>query len=135
MMSFWRQCFALLGTAAISTAPLNVHAAPMAEVSGQGIAIVTGSFGALGRARKLDIVAALTALCGRDAPSCQVFCSETSFGRYSLGRKPICRVTYRCGDGSVRSIEAAREEPIMMRCPEREPEPKAEPDPPLPAGN
>lgn len=89
-----------------------------AETSSDGIQIVTGVFGRLGRERKLDIMVRLQQLCGTASRSCQVFCSETSFGRYSLGRRPICRVTYRRGPGFVRSVEAAREEPILMKCPE-----------------
>ena len=88
------------------------------EINSDGIQIVTGVFGKLGRERKLDIAVRLQQLCGTASKSCHVFCSETSFGRYSLGRPAICRVTYRCGAGFVRSVEAAREEPILMRCPE-----------------
>lgn len=88
------------------------------ETSSEGIQIVDGVFGKLGRERKLDIVARLQQLCGTTSTSCQVFCSETSFGRYRLGKHPICRVTYRCGASLIRSVEAAREEPILMRCPE-----------------
>jgi hypothetical protein len=87
------------------------------DSAAQSIRIVTGVFGSLGKAAKLDIANTLQQLCGGDAQSCQVFCSETSFGRYTLGRHPICRVTYRCGTALVRSVEAAREEPIIMRCP------------------
>jgi hypothetical protein len=83
----------------------------------QSIRIFSGVFGSLGKAAKLDIAATLQKLCGGDAQSCQVFCSETSFGRCALGRRPICRVTYRCGAAMTRSVEAAREEPIVMRCP------------------
>ena len=90
----------------------------LAEASSDGIQIVTGVFGKLRRERKLDITVRLQQLCGTASRSCHVFCSETSFGRYSLGRPAICRVTYRCGAGFVRSVEAAREEPILMRCPE-----------------
>ena len=89
-----------------------------AETSSDSIQIVTGVFGRLGRERKLDIMVRLQQLCGTASRSCQVFCSETSFGRYSLGKRPICRVTYRCGPGFVRSVEAAREEPILMKRPE-----------------
>jgi hypothetical protein len=81
-----------------------------------GISILSASFGTLGRKRKLDIAARLDDLCGRRSQSCDVFCSETSFGRYNLGSHPICRVVYRCPDGHTRSAEAAREEPIMLRC-------------------
>ena len=88
------------------------------ETSSDGIQIVAGVFGKLGRERKLDITVRLQQLCGTASKSCHVFCSETSFGRYHLGSRPICRVTYRCGAGFVRSVEAAREEPILMRCPE-----------------
>jgi len=91
--------------------------------SDNGIRIVSASFGTLGDKRKLDIVARLQELCGKGAQSCHVFCSETSFGRYNLGRKPICRVIYRCGEESVRSVEAAKEEPILMRCPSQRAEP------------
>jgi hypothetical protein len=86
--------------------------------AGSGIQIVTGSFGTLGTRRSLDIVARLQSLCGSEAQSCRVFCSETSFGRYNLGRKPICRVTYRCGPTLVRSVEAMREEPLLLKCPD-----------------
>jgi hypothetical protein len=85
------------------------------------IQIEAGTFGSLGVDRKLDIVARTQQLCGRDARSCQVFCSETTYGRYNLGHAPICRITYRCGAALIRSVEAAREEPIIMRCPENEP--------------
>lgn len=78
--------------------------------------IVSAEFGTLGARRKLDIVQPIQRLCGTDSSDCSVFCSETSFGLYRLGRKPICRVTYRCPDHSTRSIEAARKEPVLMRC-------------------
>jgi hypothetical protein len=94
------------------------------------IRIVTGSFGTLGTRRTLDIAAQLQTLCGPDAQSCRVFCSETSFGRYDLGRRPICRVTYRCGPSLVRSVEAMREEPLLMKCPDPIAEPPAAPSPP-----
>jgi len=110
-----------LGSQSLSKVP-QAPAAPSpapAPLDHDGIQIATGSFGTLGDKRKLDIVARLQELCGTGAQSCHVFCSETSFGRYSLGRDPICRVTYRCGAEFVRSVEALREEPILMRCPER----------------
>ncbi len=90
----------------------------------KSIEIVYASFGSLKRTRKLDIAPHLKSFCGADAKSCSVFCSETSFGRYQLGKRPICRVIYRCGPGEVRTVEAEREEPILMRCPE-----EAEPQP------
>ena len=95
-----------------------------------GIRIITGSFGTLGSARKLDIAAPLQSLCGQEAQSCRVFCSETSFGRYNLGRRPICRVTYRCGATLVRSVEAMREEPLLMKCPDPIVEPATASSPP-----
>jgi hypothetical protein len=82
----------------------------------QSLTVVTGVYGKLGRTRKLDISTQLRQLCGSEASSCTVFCSETTFGRYALGRHPICRVTYRCGADRVRSVEAAKEEPIIMQC-------------------
>lgn len=83
----------------------------------RGLEIISASFGALGRDKTLDIAAKLRSLCGPDTQSCQIFCSETTFGRYSLGRRPICRVTYRCSPQVVRSLEAPREEPILLQCP------------------
>lgn len=83
-----------------------------------GIVVISGEFGSLGSKRKLDIAVRLRQLCGMAGDRCDVFCSETSFGLYRLGRRPICRVTYRCVDGTVKAIEAAREEPIMLRCDE-----------------
>jgi hypothetical protein len=104
--------------------------APPVAVASEGIQVISGSFGTLGSARKLDIVAPLQSLCGHEAQSCRVFCSETSFGRYNLGRKPICRVTYRCGPSLVRSVEAAREEPLLIKCPDPVAEPPMVSPPP-----
>lgn len=83
------------------------------------IEIVTGMYGMPGAKHVLDITGRLQDICGPDAEHCDVFCSDSSFGRYNIGDKPICRVTYRCGANEVRSVEAWREEPILMRCPER----------------
>lgn len=105
-------CGATVGQAQVAT-PGTAHPA-----AARGIEVITASYGTLGRERKLDIAVRLQALCGPDSLSCQVFCSETSFGRYKLGKHPICRVTYSCEAGLVRSVEAEREEPILMRCPE-----------------
>lgn len=96
---------------ALCIMPVQVDAA-----ADYGIIILKGQFGTLGSKRKLDIAAPLQRLCGTGSERCDVFCSETSFGLFRLGRKAICRVTYRCFDGSVKSSEAAREEPIMLRC-------------------
>lgn len=97
---------------------LTISAVPIypAIAQGRGITVVAAEFGSLGAKRKLDIAQPLRRLCGDNAPRCDVFCSETSFGRYALGRRPICRVSYRCPDGSTRGVEAAREELIMLRC-------------------
>lgn len=89
--------------------------------------MLSGQFGTLGAKRKLDIVQRLQELCGTESDSCSVFCSETSFGLYRLGPKPICRVIYRCPNGATRSAEAAREEPILMRCEEQDSEQVAQP--------
>ncbi len=103
---------------------------PPAYRANDGIRIITGSFGTLGNRRTLDIVARLQSLCGLEAQSCRVFCSETSFGRYDLGRRPICRVTYRCGPSLVRSVEAMQEEPLLMKCPDPNAEPATAPSSP-----
>lgn len=95
----------------LSTSP--VRAAP---ATGQGIAIISGEFGTLGTKAKLDIAQRLQQICGSGGDRCEAFCSETSFGLYDLGRRPICRVTYRCPDGATRAVEAAREEPIVLVC-------------------
>ena len=87
-----------------------------APPTGHGIAILTGEFGTLGNKAKLDITQRLQLLCGPGGDRCEAFCSETSFGLYDLGRRPICRVTYRCPDGATRAVEAAREEPIVLVC-------------------
>jgi len=99
--------------------------------TGDSIRVVTGSFGTLGTNRTLDIAAQLQNLCGPAAQSCRIFCSETSFGRYDLGRRPICRVTYRCGSSLVRSVEAMREEPLLMKCPDPIAETTTAPSAPL----
>lgn len=106
----------LAAVLALSTSPAPPTAAASAAQISEGIAIVNAQFGALGLKQKLDITARLQQLCGTTADSCSVFCSETSFGVYRLGRKPICRVIYRCPDHVTRSTEAAREEPILLGC-------------------
>ena len=117
-----RICWWLTGAAALWLAACPIAAAAVAQ-QGQGLIVLTGEFGTLGVKRKLDIVQRLQQLCGPGSASCSVFCSETSFGRYRLGPRPICRVIYRCPDASTRSVEAAREEPILLRCDEPETEP------------
>ena len=113
-----------------------VATAPAAGQAAEGIRVLAGQFGTLGDKRKLDIVAPLQALCGSSSMSCSAFCSETSFGRYRVGRKAICRVTYSCPDASVQATEAAKEEVIALRCEEEDggqdaaARPAAEPQPP-----
>jgi hypothetical protein len=92
-----------------------VSAAEGAAPNG-GVVILEGRFGTLGAKSYLDITARLRELCISGSERCDVFCSETSFGRYALGRQPICRVLYRCPDLSTRSAEAGREELIFLRC-------------------
>ena len=82
------------------------------------IEIVAGMYGKPGAKHVLDITEKLQDLCGPGATHCSVFCSDSSYGRYNLELKPICRVTYRCGADYVHSVEAWREEPTVMRCPE-----------------
>lgn len=91
--------------------------APAAPAEG-GLVVLEGRFGSLGSPDYLDITARLRELCATGASRCEVFCSETSFGRYALGKRPICRVLYRCPDLTTRSAEAAREELIFLRCAE-----------------
>lgn len=120
----------VLACAAVATTPAAGQAA-------EGIRVLAGQFGTLGDRRKLDIAAPLQALCGSSSMSCSAFCSETSFGRYRVGRKAICRVTYSCPDASVQATEAAKEEVIALRCEEEDDggqdvaaPPAAEPQPP-----
>jgi hypothetical protein len=94
---------------------LACEAAPAARAE-PGVVVLEGRFGTLGLPTYLDITARLRELCVPGSAHCEVFCSETSFGRYALGKRPICRVLYRCPDLSTRSAEAAREEPIFLRC-------------------
>lgn len=107
-----------IATFVILSGTQTVSAAPLAGDSPH-IQIVTAMYGRPGARHVLDIAERLQDLCGSGAERCSVFCSDSSFGRYALGRKPICRVTYRCGADYVRSVEAWREEPILLRCPER----------------
>lgn len=88
-----------------------------AEALDEGaIVVLSGSFGTLNSARSLDVSAALRELCAGAGEQCDVPCSETTFGRYQLGKRPICRVIWRCPDGNVHSGEAPREDMILMRC-------------------
>ncbi|MDT0507340.1 hypothetical protein [Novosphingobium sp. MMS21-SN21R] len=88
-----------------------------ADAAGEGaITVLSGSFGTLNSAHSLDVADALRALCAGADEQCDVPCSETTFGRFQLGKRPICRVIWRCPDGNVHSGEAAREDTILMRC-------------------
>jgi hypothetical protein len=108
----------VIASSAAYAALLTLPSVAIAQDSvGGGITILSGVFGKLGSSRQVDMTARLQQFCGQEGTHCDVFCSETSFGRYKISRKAICRVVYRCPDGSTRSAEAAREEPILMRCP------------------
>lgn len=113
----WRKVFSLwAGLCCFMANILSLAAEPVRD---DGIQIVTGQFGTVHGKFNRDITVRLQELCGPAAQSCHIFCSDTSFGQTRLGRHPFCRVTYRCGVSFVRSVEAKREEPILMRCPER----------------
>lgn len=116
-MGFWRAgCMLAIVLLVPTTLAAQTPVAP--------IEVLSGTFGKLGKTRKLDIVAKLREVCAGADERCEVFCSETSFGRWRVGTKPICRVAYRCPDGTVRSIEAAKEELMLLRCPyDVQPEP------------
>lgn len=104
--------------APVAASLMLTSAAEGAATPKSGVTVLEGRFGTLGARSYLDITARLRQLCGSGSERCDVFCSETSFGRYALGRQPICRVLYRCPDLSTRSAEAAREEMIFLRCAE-----------------
>jgi hypothetical protein len=92
-----------------------------AEASAQPLVILGGSFGRPDNIQGLDIAPRLRQLCADAEERCDVYCSPTSFGHRApgwrpLARGPVCRATWRCADGNVRSIEAAREEAILIRC-------------------
>lgn len=105
-----------LAAAPIAATLFIASATAAAVPSGGGVVVLEGRFGTLGQPTYLDITQRLRELCVPGSDRCEVFCSETSFGRYALGKRPICRVLYRCPDLSTRSAEAAREEPIFLRC-------------------
>ncbi len=103
--------------ALFSGAAPGLARADVAEVPyDDAIVVLSASFGTLNSSQSLDVAAALRALCAGAGEQCDVPCSETTFGRYDLGKRPICRVIWRCPDGNVRSSEAMREETILMRC-------------------
>ena len=84
----------------------------------QGLVIISGQMGRPDGAHWMDISARLQSICGAQSPSCDIWCARETFGGHNLGRHGICRAIYRCPDGSTRSTEAARDEPILMRCPD-----------------
>lgn len=83
---------------------------------GQGVKVLSGEFGNLGRSLKQDTTAKLQELCSPSDESCLVFRSESSFGLHAPGRRLLCRVTYRCPDQRTRSVAATREKVILPRC-------------------
>ena len=104
-----------------------------AQITAEQITIVAGTFGRTGHGPLFDIAPPLRQLCGNASERCDVFCSGTSFGHYMLSRKAVCRVAFRCPDGSLRSVEAAKEELLMIRCQApRAAGPATEALPPLP---
>jgi|GEM_PF-3992782 len=93
---------------------------PGNAVEASGIYVLSGSYAKPGSGRRIDIAARLQDLCGRQGTSCDIWCAQSTFGGRDPGRHALCRVIYRCPDGSTRSTEAGREEPILMRCPPAE---------------
>ena len=96
------------------------------------------TFGTPGR-RPLDVRDRIASLCGPTAQSCQVFCSQTTFGGRHQDKHALCRVTYRCGAASVRVAEAVRDEPLSLKCDAPKPVPTVvavdEPVPPPMSAN
>lgn len=95
-------------------------AAPAPDVI--SIAIIKGSFGRPGSRRHIDIASRVQELCGTGAQSCQLFCVDALPAKPRGGSRAICRVTFSCGPALVRSVEAERDDPILMRCPDPMPE-------------
>jgi len=90
---------------------------PAGAADATGIVVLSASYGKPDSARRIDIAAQLQGLCGTTGTSCDIWCSPSTFGGRNPGRHALCRAIYRCPDGATRSTEAAREEPILMRCP------------------
>jgi hypothetical protein len=101
----------------LAAASLVAWSFPAGAVDASGIVVLSASYGHPGSARRVDIAARLQDLCGTTGTSCDIWCSQTTFGGRDLGRHALCRAIYRCPDGATRSTEAGREEPILMRCP------------------
>lgn len=83
------------------------------------ISILSANVGKLHSPRRLDVSLRLQDLCGSHGSSCDIWCAQSTFGGRGLSKNAVCRVIYRCADGTTRSVEAARDEPILMRCPAR----------------
>ena len=96
----------------VTLASVSVAAIPSADTA---IFPLTATFGTPGR-RTLDVRERVALLCGGSAQSCQIFCAQTTFGGRHQDRYALCRVTYRCGATLVRIAEAARDEPLSLRC-------------------
>ncbi len=117
--SAWKKATSIICTLSVVLAgatPVQAAADVVEAVDESAIVILSGSFGTVDSARSLDVATALRSICAGADEQCDVPCSETTFGRYQLGKRPICRVIWRCPDGNVHSGEAAREETILMRC-------------------
>lgn len=115
-MGMWSRLILGIGCFLPSMVPTAARPAESDGVAQPVITIISAIYGDPAKRRVVDISLRSQELCGRRALSCQIFCSDTSFGRSRVGRRAVCRVTYRCGASAVRSVEAAREELVLMRC-------------------
>lgn len=109
MQRFRRICPVLLAVAFPS--------ALLAEQMRAGIEIISASFGKTNANGRQDVAGKLAAICQSATERCDVFCSPADLGVSDPGRRSVCRTTWRCPDGTVRSTEAAVHDVLPMRCP------------------
>lgn len=87
-----------------------------AQLPSSGISVLNGTITSAGGRNPQVVAPVIQALCAEAAEQCDIFCSEDSLGRAEFKNHTLCRVTWRCPDGNVRSVEASKDEIIPIRC-------------------
>lgn len=116
-----RRAFCVAGLTLAAGMLLGVQACLAQAAVETQLRIVSASYGRPSATHTQDFSERLQQICGDHAVVCQSFCSKSLAGSGSglhipFTGHPVCRVIYRCGDGSVEASETDDGEIIALSC-------------------